>query len=137
MTSFQFIITFVLTVKILTFLRGMTEKIQGRSLDLYDVVNQVNLKLSLRGVSQETKMYLKKVRKKYSSDYNGMLPRNIFIQKKSVKGNIINFFLKIYNFIEVTLWCGCFPVNLMHTFRSPFYSNTSGRLFFVYIASCR
>ena len=82
-------------------------------------------------------MYLKKVRKKYSSDYNGMLPRNIFIQKKSIKGNIIKFFLKIYNFIEVTLWCGCSPVNLMHAFRSPFYSNTSGGLFFVYIASCR
>ena len=45
MTSFQFIITFVLTVKILTFLRGITEKIQGRSLNLYDVVNQVNLKV--------------------------------------------------------------------------------------------
>ena len=72
MTSFQFIITFVLTVKILTFLRGITEKIQGRSLDR---------------VSRETKMCLKKVRKKYSSDYNGMLPRNIFIQKKSLKGN--------------------------------------------------
>ena len=38
----------------------MTEKIQGRSLDLYDVVNQVNLKLSLRGVSQELKCILKK-----------------------------------------------------------------------------
>ena len=41
MTPFQFTITFVLTVKILTFLREITEKIQGRSLDLYDVVNQV------------------------------------------------------------------------------------------------
>ena len=40
MTFSQFIITFVLTV--LTFERGITEKIQGRSLDLYDVVNQVN-----------------------------------------------------------------------------------------------
>ena len=64
-------------------------------------------------------MCLKKVRKKYSSDYNGMLPRNIFIQKKSLKGNIIKNLLKICNFIEVTLRCGCSPVNLMHTFRSP------------------
>ena len=57
-----------------------------------------------------------------------MLPRNIFIQKKSLKRSIINFFLKICNFIEVTLRCGSSPVNLMHTFRSPFYSNTSGGL---------
>ena len=114
-TSFQFIITFVLTVKILTLLRGITEKIQGRSLDLYNVVNQVNLKVVTTWVSQETKMYLKKVRKKYSSDYNGMLPRNICIQKKSLNGNIIKVFLKISNFIEVTLRCGCSPVNLMHS----------------------
>ena len=40
MTPFQFTITFVLPVKILTFLREITEKIQGRSLDLYDGVNQ-------------------------------------------------------------------------------------------------
>ena len=72
-------------------------------------------------------MCLKKVRKKYFSDYNGMLPRNIFILKKSLKGDIIKVFLKICNFIE--LWYGCSPVNLMRTFRSPFYSNTSGGFF--------
>ena len=90
MTSFQFVIMFVLTVKVLIFLWGITEKIQGRSLDLYNVFNQVNLKVVTTGVSQETKMCLKKVQKKYPSNYNGMLPRNIFIQKKSLKGN--NFF---------------------------------------------
>ena len=126
-TAFQFIITFVLTVKIFTLLRGITEKIQGRSLDLYDVVNQVNLKVvTTWSISGNC---LNKARKKYSTDYNGILPRNIFIQKKSLKGNVIKFFLKIYNFIEVTLRCGCSPVNLMRTFRSPFYSNTSGGLF--------
>ena len=44
-TLFQFIFAFVLTVKILTLLQGITETIHGRSLDLYYVVNQVNLKV--------------------------------------------------------------------------------------------
>ena len=34
----------------------------------------------------------------------------------------------LFNFIEVTLWYGCFPVNLLHIFRTPFYSSTSGGL---------
>ena len=33
-TSFHFIITLVLTVKILTSLQGITEKIQGKSFDI-------------------------------------------------------------------------------------------------------
>ena len=28
------------------------------------------------------------------------------------------------NFIEITLWHGCSPVNLLHIFRTPFYKNT-------------
>ena len=32
------------------------------------------------------------------------------------------------NFIEIALWHGCSPVNLMHIFRTPFPNNTSGRL---------
>ena len=32
------------------------------------------------------------------------------------------------NFIEITLWHGCFPVNLLHTFRTPFLKNISGQL---------
>ena len=30
------------------------------------------------------------------------------------------------NFIEITLWHGCSPVNLLHIFRTPFLKNTSG-----------
>ena len=30
------------------------------------------------------------------------------------------------NFIEIELWHGCFPVNLLHFFRTPFPKNTSG-----------
>ena len=32
------------------------------------------------------------------------------------------------NFIEITLPYGCFPVNLLHISRTPFYKNTSGGL---------
>ena len=32
------------------------------------------------------------------------------------------------NFIEIALWLGDFPVNLLHIFRTPFHKNTSGRL---------
>ena len=32
------------------------------------------------------------------------------------------------NFIEITLWQVCSPVNLLHIFRPPFCKNTSGRL---------
>ena len=29
------------------------------------------------------------------------------------------------NFIEITLWHGCSPINLLHIFRTPFPKNTS------------
>ena len=32
------------------------------------------------------------------------------------------------NFIEIALWHGCSPVNLLHVFRTPFPRNTSGWL---------
>ena len=32
------------------------------------------------------------------------------------------------NFIEITFRLGCFPVNLLHIFRTPFQNNTSGWL---------
>ena len=53
MLFFQFIITFILTVKILMFLRGITEKIHGRSLDPYNIANQFNLKLVTKRIYQE------------------------------------------------------------------------------------
>ena len=43
------------------------------------------------------------------------------------------------NFIEITLWHGCSPVNLLHIFRTPFPRNTSGWLLlflFVFICFC-
>ena len=33
------------------------------------------------------------------------------------------------NFIEIALWHGCSPVNLLHIFRTPFPRNTSGCCF--------
>ena len=35
------------------------------------------------------------------------------------------------NFIEIALWHGCSPVNLLHIFRTAFLKNTSGRLLFL------
>ena len=32
------------------------------------------------------------------------------------------------NFVEIALRHGCFPVNLLHIFRTLFYKSTSGRL---------
>ena len=36
------------------------------------------------------------------------------------------------NFIEITLRHGCFPINLLHIFRTPFPKNTFGRLLLKY-----
>ena len=33
----------------------------------------------------------------------------------------------LFNFIEVALWHGCFPVNLLHIFRTPFSKDTPGQ----------
>ena len=35
------------------------------------------------------------------------------------------------NFIEIALWHGCSPINLLHIFRRPFPKNTSGGLLLV------
>ena len=43
------------------------------------------------------------------------------IQKQPFRGVLCNF-------IEITLWHGCSPVNLQHIFGTPFTKNTSGLL---------
>ena len=48
----------------------------------------------------------------------------------------VRFQLKFQsNFIEITLWHGCSPVNLMHIFRTPFPKNTYGRLLLIQFSS--
>ena len=37
------------------------------------------------------------------------------------------------NFIEITLWHGCAPVNLLHILRTTFLKNTSGWLLSKYV----
>ena len=37
------------------------------------------------------------------------------------------------NFIEITFWHVCSPVNLLHIFRIPFLKKTSGRLIFLIV----
>ena len=39
------------------------------------------------------------------------------------------------NFIEIIVRHGCFSVNLLHTFRTPFHKNTSGGLLLRIIVS--
>ena len=36
------------------------------------------------------------------------------------------------NFIEITLWHGCSPMNLLHIFRTSFYKNTPGGLLLLF-----
>ena len=36
---------------------------------------------------------------------------------------------------EITIWHGCFPVNLLHIFRTPFYKNVSGGQLYFYTPS--
>ena len=38
------------------------------------------------------------------------------------------------NFIEIVLWHGCSPVNLLHKFRTPFLKNTSEGLLVMFLA---
>ena len=46
-----------------------------------------------------------------------------------IAANLLKTYKQIYcNFIEITLWHGCSPVNLRHIFRTPFTKNNSGRL---------
>ena len=65
-------------------------------------------------------------------------PPEVFLQKRVLKigskfteehlcRSVISIKLQS-NFIEITLWHGCFPVNLLHIFRTPFYKNTYGGL---------
>ena len=46
------------------------------------------------------------------------------------KYNLLRFYCNfaevLCNFIEIVLWLGCSPVNLLHIFRTPFPKNTSG-----------
>ena len=42
-------------------------------------------------------------------------------------GSVISIKL-LWDFIEITLLHGCSPVNLLHSFRTPFLKNTYGRL---------
>ena len=62
-------------------------------------------------------MFLGKGVLKICSKFTGEHPRRNKISTK-LQSNVI----------EITLRHGCYPVNLLHIFRTPFRKNTSGRL---------
>ena len=67
--------------------------------------------------SSRSEVFLKQGILKISSKFTGDHPcRNAILIKLQS------------NFIEITLRHGCFPVNLLHVFRTPFLKNASGRL---------
>ena len=41
------------------------------------------------------------------------------------------------NFIEVTIWHRCSPVDLLHIFRTRFYKNTSGGMLLILTGPCQ
>ena len=76
------------------------------------IVAKCPRKLSDR--SSHSQVFLGKVVPKISSKFTGEHPcRNV---------------MSISNFIEIRLWHGCSPVNLLHIFRTSFPKNTFGRL---------
>ena len=72
------------------------------------------------------------------TDISRSIPPEVFLEKKVLERcskltgahpcqKVISINL-LCNFIEITLWHGCSPVNLLHIFRTFFYKNTYGRL---------
>ena len=105
----------------------ITEKIRERRFNLYDVVTQVKLKVVTKFGSNIPVIIIRCCQETSLCKRN---PPKVFLWK---------LFWKKYHFTEITLWCGRSPVDLMHIFRSPFYSNTSGVPFlfiFVYLGKC-
>ena len=56
----------------------------------------------------------------------GKYAANLYVAKHPYQ-SVVSIEL-LCNFIEIALWQGCSPVNLLHIFRTPFPLNTSGGL---------
>ena len=90
-----------------------------------DAVRSVNISLNVINAgshkyinrSSHPGMFLEKVIVKICSIFTGEHPCRSVISGKL-----------LCNFIEITLWHGCSPVNLLYIFRTAFTKNTSGRL---------
>ena len=70
------------------------------------------------------------------AESNQLFVQSIFksggVPKKTCPENM----QQIYRKIEITLWHGCSPVNLLHIFRTPFFRNTPGSLLLHLSTSC-
>ena len=68
----------------------------------------------------------------------GFFPANIHLPEVAIQRCSVEKVFKKYaatlrcNFIEIVLWHGCSPVNLLHIFRTPFRKNTSEWLLLTY-----
>ena len=80
----------------------------------------INVELSRLVRSSHPEVFLKKGVLKMCSKFTGEYPCRSVISIKLQS-----------NFIEIALRHGCFPVNLLHIFRTPFTKKTSGRLLLV------
>ena len=67
-----------------------------------------------------SEMFCEKSALKISSKFTGEQPCRSVISIKLFR-----------NFIEITICNGCYPVNLLHIFRTPFSKNISGGYFYI------
>ena len=68
--------------------------------------------------SSRPEVFLEKGVPKICSKFTGEHPCRSAISRKNTYAEVQS------NFIEITLWHGCSPVNLLHIFRTPFLKNT-------------
>ena len=82
---------------------------------------------ALRLRSSRSEVFLGKAVLKICSKFTGEHPYRSVISIK-LQSNFMEITIRQSNFIEIILWYGCSPVNLLYIFRTRFLKNTSGWL---------
>ena len=83
----------------------------------FKFVHKLDRKYCFNPTSSHPEVYLVKGILKIYSKFTGEHPCRSLISTKL-----------LWNFIEITLWHGCSPINLLHVFRTPFTRNAFGWL---------